>query len=72
MGRGEEVIRKVNLGLRKGIYIKMFLVLLWLTIRKVVVSNLIILLAQFMERNSLVSVSPVLVDAMDVGIMFTR
>ena len=47
---------KVNIGLKRGPQIKMFLVLLRLTMREVVVPNLINLLSQIVGRNILGSV----------------
>ena len=72
MKRGEGSMSKVNLGLRRGIQIKMNLLPLRLTIREVVVPNFINVFAQIVGRNILRSVKPVVVDVMDVGRMITR
>ena len=51
MSRGKEPMSKVNLGLRWGLQIKMFLVILSLTMREVVVPNLKILFAQIVGKK---------------------
>ena len=53
MLRGEEPMSKDNLGLRRGLRMKMFLVILRLTMREVMVPTLINLLSQILGRNIL-------------------
>ena len=53
MLRGEELMRKDNLVLRSGLRMKMFVVILRLTMREVMVPTLINLLAQIVGRNIL-------------------
>ena len=63
---------KDNLGLRRGLQIKIYQVLLRLTTKEVVVLKLLSLLVPHVERSILGSVYPALVVAMVVGKMITR
>ena len=63
---------KDNLGLRRGLQIKIYQVLLRLTTKEVVVLKFLSLLVPLVERNNLGSVYPALVVATVVGKMITR
>ena len=63
---------KDNLGLRRGLQIKIYQVLLRLTTKEVVVLKFLSLLVPLVERSILGSVYPALVVAMVVGNMITR
>ena len=63
---------KDNLGLRRGLQIKIYQVLLRLTTKEVVVLKLLSLLVPLVERSILGSVYPAIVVAMVVGNMITR
>ena len=63
---------KDNLGLRRGLQIKIYQVLLRLTMKEAVVLILLSLLVPLVERSILGSVYPALVVAMVVGNMITR